>query len=240
MRTFSLILITAACVGLAMRAPASANNIPSGSFSDTCNAIQVIGDNLNANCEDISGNWHLTQADIGSCPSRSFANVDGGLVCGRGGYGISQDLPLGSWRASCSTGSKNNGILSANCDTGSGSWRDSSLNLNDCPGRVVDNNNGYLVCRAGANDYTPNWLPNRSQNDQPNQGQNYGNNQRSYGLPGGSWQTTCRNANIQGSMLYAQCDNGSGSWVQAQFDLSRAPGAQLGNDHGVLLVSGQP
>jgi hypothetical protein len=229
MRAFSLIVLAVVCVGVAMRAPATATAIPPGSYTQTCESIAVVRDNLNAKCQDISGNWHLTQANIPGCPSRSFANVDGGLVCGRGGYGISTQLPLGSWRATCQNASKSGGILYAQCDTGSGAWRSASLDLAACPGRVIDNESGYLVCRRPASEFRPNWLPNQPQ-------QNW-QNHRSYTMPGGSWSQSCRSAYIQGSMLYAQCDNDAGTYQQAQFDLNRAPGAALENVNGVLVMS---
>ena len=229
MRTFIFISIAAICMGLAMRAPASASYVPPGSYNDTCMAIQVVGNTLEANCQDISGNWHATQADIANCQGGLFANDNGALVCGRGGYRISQTLPRGSWRASCTDGSKSNQTLFAICDTGSGSWHNSSVSLADCPSRIIDNSYGNLVCRGGLNNQTSSSYL-----------QNYSQNAGNYAMPGGSWQSTCRNAQMQGSMLYAQCNNGSGTWLQASFDMARSPNAVLGNVRGVLVNGNQP
>jgi len=113
MRTFILsTLLVAVCVGVAMRAPASASYVPAGSYNESCGSIRVIGNTLEANCPDLGGTWHTTQADIASCQGGLFANNNGALVCGRGGYRTSQQLPRRTWRASCTDGSKNNGILS--------------------------------------------------------------------------------------------------------------------------------
>ena len=227
MRTFILTMFVAVCLSVAIRAPASAGYIPPGSYNDSCMAIQVVGTTLEANCQDISGNWHETQADIAGCQGGLFANNNGSLVCGRGGYRIGQQLPRGSWRASCTDGSKNNGILYAKCDTGTGSWLNSTLSLNDCPSRIVDNSYGNLVCRGGLSNATS-YSPNFSQST------------GSYAMPGGSWRSTCRNAQMQGSMLYAQCNNGSGTWIDASFDVARAPNAILGNVRGVLVNGNSP
>jgi len=236
MRTFIPILFAALCIGVAMRAPASAAFIPPGSYNDTCTAIQVVGNTLEANCQDISGNWHETQANVSDCQGGLFANNNGTLVCGRGGYRISQQLPRGSWRASCTDGSKNNGILYAKCDTGSGTWRNSNLSLVDCPSRIVDNSYGNLVCRGGMDNTTSSAnLQNFSQGSG-----NYSQGSGNYAMPAGSWRSTCRNAQMQGSMLYAQCYNGAGAWLQASFDMARAPNAVLGNVRGVLVNGNSP
>jgi hypothetical protein len=214
MRIFSLSLLVAVCALAAMRSPAAATNIPAGSYQNSCVSIRTSGDDVLAKCEDISGNWHAAQADMDQCPSRSYANNDGSLVCGLGGYGIAGFLPRGSWRASCSNGSDQNGTLYARCDTGSGSWRDASLNMQDCPSRIVDNSRGALVCRGGSSVVT------------------YG------GLPPGSWRTSCRNGYMQGSVLYAQCDAGNGTWHQTSIDLGRYPNARLSNQRGNLVYEG--
>jgi len=221
------IILFAAAVGgiLSMRAPASAAYIPPGSYSQSCDSIAVVRGNLNAKCQDTSGNWHLAQINIASCPSGNFANNDGELQCGRGGFGIGRGLPFGSWRATCNNATLSNGILTASCDNSSGTFSNTSLSLANCPSRNISNVQGTLVCAQGA--FRPGWMT----------GHNWGGMmQRTYTMPGGSWSASCRGASVQGSVLTAQCLNASGNWVVASFNLSSAPGSPLHNANGVLTV----
>jgi hypothetical protein len=229
MRAFALVALAAIGAAISFQAPVQASYVPPGSYSQSCEAIAVVRGYLNAKCQDTSGNWHLAQAYIASCPGGSFANNDGTLVCGRGGFGIGRALPFGSWRASCNNATLAGGILTASCDNSNGSWRTSSLAMANCPSRNVSNVQGSLVCAGGAA-WRPGWMQNHAwgmQGQMP---------ARAYAMPGGTWQSTCRNATVQGPILTAQCENGSGIWVQASFDLRRAPGAALVNDNGALVV----
>lgn len=230
MRVFALIALAAIGTALSLQAPARASYIPPGSYSQSCDSIAVVNGNLNAKCQDTSGNWHLAQVNIASCPSGSFANNDGTLVCGRGGFGIGRSLPFGSWRASCNNATLAGGILTASCDNSNGSWRTTSLAMASCPSRNINNVQGTLVC-SGGSAWRPGWMQNRTWGGA--QGQMPA---RAYAMPGGTWQSTCRNATVQGPILTAQCENSSGNWVQASFDLRRAPGAPLVNENGALVL----
>jgi hypothetical protein len=233
MRTSALVLAVAIALGIAMRAPASANYVPPGSYSESCTSIQVNGDVLTASCQDINGAWHATQAYISSCRYGSFANNDGALACGNGGYRFVGRLPYGSWRATCNDASMTDGILQANCEADNGSWRQTTLNMADCVRPVASNANGNLECMGLAQ--AGGWIPNGS-NWQPfNQGAF-----TPLSMPGGTWGKSCRNAYIQGGVLYAQCSNGYGGWQQAFFNLYRYPNAQLANDHGTLVLMNGP
>jgi hypothetical protein len=230
MRKIIFVLAAVLCVSAAMRMPASAKFIPAGSYQDTCDTIQISGSTLYARCQDISGNWHQASTDMSACPSRTFANNDGNLVCGRGGWGIARQLPPGSWRSSCINASENNGMLYAQCDTPSGNWNSTSVSMSNCPSGIVDNSNGTLVCRGGYSGY--------NQYNQWNGG-NGSNGSTGY-LPGGSWQKSCRNSYVQGNVLYAQCSNGYGGWNQSSIDFGRYPNAQIANDHGNLVFANGP
>jgi len=59
-------------------------------------------------------------------------------------------------------------------------------------------------------------------------------------MPGGDWQSTCRNACVQGGMLHARCNDGYGTWVQTSFDMARSPNAVLTNVRGVLVNQNSP
>src|SRR5215472_7317069 len=95
----------------------------------------------------------MTSTDLGACPSRTLANNNGQLVCGIGGYGIGNQLPRGSWRSSCRNASDSGGTIYAQCATTNGYWRDTSIFMDTCPSRILDNANGYLVCRGGQGGY---------------------------------------------------------------------------------------
>jgi hypothetical protein len=214
-RIFGLCLLVAVCVGIGGRSPALA--APPGSYKETCVSISTNGNWLYAKCEDVNGDWHPSQLDTSRCPNGLIANNNSVLVCGRGGHGISNSLPRGSWRASCQDASKTGGVLYAQCDNGSGVWHSTSLNLDTCPGRIVGNSGGNLVCTSGA-----------------------GGGAGSGGsLPGGTWQSTCRNGYVQGSIFYAQCNTGEGpSWHSSSLNLNNCPSRRVGNSAGNLVCQG--
>jgi hypothetical protein len=231
MRTFSIVFLAAICLGVAMRAPASASYVPAGSYNDSCVDIQAGGNVLTASCQDIDGHWHPAQANIAACPSRSFVNNDGTLVCGIGGYRFTGYLPRGSWRVSCNDASESGSILNASCYSPSRQWISTSLDIRNCPSRVVDNVDGNLVCGGGLSNGWERFQPGYSPNTWPNNPQYAG----PYPLPAGNWKASCRNFSMQGPVLYAQCSDGNGAWVQASFNVSQFPNAFLQNNHGVLV-----
>lgn len=212
MRIFSLCLLAALCV-FSVRVPAMAvpygPDEPTGSYQNSCVSIQMQGGNLYANCQDVNGRWHNAQLNMDQCPGGPVANNNGTLVCGPGGYGISNSMPRGSWRASCRNATQDGTMLYAQCDNGASGWNDTSMDLNDCPSQVVDNSRGYLVCRNGGG---------------------FGFR----GVPPGSWRYSCRNASMEGPVIFAECNTGRGGWQQSSFDTNQCPGGSLGNVHGNL------
>jgi hypothetical protein len=213
MRMFrlSFSLAAALCICFAVRVPAAAVPMsydePSGSYQDTCVSITMQGQYLYAKCQDINGNWHQTQLDMDQCPGGLVANNNGTLACGPGGYGIGNGLARGSWRASCRNASQDGSTLYAECNNGSGGWNETSLDMDNCPSRIVDNSRGNLVCSGGSG----------------------------YGLPRGSWRSSCRNGSMQGPVVFAECNTGYGNWQQTSFDMNRCPVGALGNTHGNLV-----
>ena len=115
--------------------------------------------------------------------------------------------PAGSWQASCRAPSVNGAIFTAQCQANNGAYRGSSINLNQCPGRLVGNNNGRLFCEGGGN---------------------VGN------LPGGTWRQSCQNGSMRGNIVYASCSTGSG-YRQTSFAMQNCPGWALGNSNGQLF-----
>jgi hypothetical protein len=119
--------------------------------------------------------------------------------------------PSGSWQSSCRSANVNGPTFSAQCQTGGGGWQRSSINLNQCPGRLVGNNNGRLFCEGG--------------------GGNIGD------LPAGSWRNSCRNARMNGDVVHANCNTGSG-YSATWFAMRQCPSWALGNRNGSLFCEG--
>jgi hypothetical protein len=118
--------------------------------------------------------------------------------------------PAGSWQASCRSANVNGQIFSAQCQSDNGTWRTSTLNLSQCPGRLVGNRNGQLFCEGGGG------------------GINIGM------MPGGSWSASCRNGRMNGDTLIASCNTGRG-FRQASYSMRNCPGWALGNNNGNLF-----
>jgi len=239
MRVFGVFAAAAVCLLAAMGSRSAAAVYPTGSYQQTCSAIRMQNGYLYANCQDVNGNEHPSMLDMRSCPSGNVGNSNGNLVCeqnynGGGGYaqhgynpggyarngdGDRDDhgrsgsrLPGGSWRASCQNArlDTDDHIFYANCQTDNGNWNRSWLNMQNCPSRQVGNNNGDLFCESGY-------------------GTTYGG-----ALPPGSWQQSCRNAQMAGTMLYADCDTGYGYYQASSLDVSACPSGPVGNNHGRL------
>src|SRR5438477_650270 len=98
--------------------------------------------------------------------------------------------PDGSYQQTCRNMDMKGGTLYAQCQRMNGGWRDSSIDPRQCGNRGVSNDNGNLVCEGGGGGT----------------------------MPGGSWQQTCRNANMKGGTLYAQCQRMNGGWRDSSID----------------------
>lgn len=206
--TLFAVAIVSMCIGLG--APASAVQIPPGSYRETCESITMSGGYLSARCQDIGGNWHQAQLDMGRCPGGPVANNNGVLVCGPGGYGIGRELPRGSWRVTCRDASLAHGRLEAECINAGGNWQSSQLDYDDCPTRLVGNLHGQLFCEG---------------------------NDEGQALPGGSWRSSCRNAREVGSILYADCDEGNGNFMSSRVNTANCGDDGVRNLSGTLACA---
>lgn len=121
--------------------------------------------------------------------------------------GTAEKFPAGGWSQSCSDAYMAEGVLYAYCKDTRGREREASLSVNRCPN--VENNDGRLVCTQA------------SQPQQP--------------LPGGSWQQSCKNGSINGSIVSAKCQDMKGKWRDTQIDLNTCPSRRLGNNNGQLV-----
>lgn len=196
--------------------PAQAQqNIPNGSYRQSCRNIHIEGrDDLAAECRRQNGSWRSTKIDLDACRGRDIRNDNGDLECGghryAGSYGRYQ-LPGGSWNQSCRSAMIRGDDLVAECRERDGGWNRTRLDLDDCRGRPVSNQNGHLRCGEG--------------------GQAGGGG---YNMPRGSWTQSCRNAQIRGDDLYAECRGRDGRWHNTRIDLDRCPNRGLMNDNGEL------
>jgi hypothetical protein len=133
----------------------------------------------------------------------------------RGGWG--GGVPGGSWQRTCTNVRMSGPVLRARCDNGSGRWTYTELDIRRCGSGGVRNSWGRLTCGGGWGD--DGW-----------RGNGYGWNG---GLPGGNWDNTCRNARMNGPVLYALCDDGNGRWRSTSIDV-RHCGNRVRNTWGQL------
>lgn len=118
-----------------------------------------------------------------------IANVDGRLFCNGGGQ--SQRVPGGSWRESCRDWRVRGNEITAQCRNGNGKWVQAWIPLNKCPGNL-SNEDGRLVCEGRGHRWS---------------------------MPGGSWQSSCRRARIEGDTLWAECRANNGDWRGSRVNL---------------------
>ena len=144
----------------------SAQQVPGGSYQQTCRNIGVRGNTLYAECQDTDRHWRSTQLrDYNRCRGE-IQNLNGNLQC-TGGYGGNgrwqrdrnhdndrdwdwdrdrrNRVPRGSYVQTCQDIRVNGNELQARCQKKNGKWRDTSLsNFYGC--REIENDNGKLRC----------------------------------------------------------------------------------------------
>jgi hypothetical protein len=132
-----------------------------------------------------------------------------------------QYVPPGSYQQSCVDIRTNGNQLFAKCTAPNGRYIGSSIQLGSCRGGDIANSNGYLRCNGGGGGggYYP-----------PHNGGGY------YGrVPQGSYQASCRNVYMNGSMLSAQCTATNGAWTNSSLQVNRCqPGTDIANINGRL------
>ncbi|WP_022969483.1 CVNH domain-containing protein [Arenimonas oryziterrae] len=117
--------------------------VPSGSYQQTCRDAYVSGSTLTATCEDANGRDRRTSINVNNCRNRDIGNNNGNLTCTNYGGGV----PSGSYQQTCRDAYVSGSTLTATCQDAGGRERRSSVNVNDCRGRDIGNDNGYLRCR---------------------------------------------------------------------------------------------
>ena len=130
-------------------APASAF---SGPYTQNCKDIKSHGDDLEARCKTVNGDWHNTKLDDYRKCHGQIVNDDGNLKCvaavGRVGYpgNIQGNWPAGSYAQSCDSIRIDGDDLKAHCQTRDGSARDAKLDdYRKCKSDII-NDDGKLHC----------------------------------------------------------------------------------------------
>ena len=130
---------------------------------------------------------------------------------------LAQSQPNGSYLQSCRNVSvaaryRPDALLTAQCQTKKGFWRESSLYYKSCRGDIY-NDNGTLRCQGGQAGYPAT-------------------------LPPGSWRASCRDGYLDGGTLHAECRQINGRWNDARLNMNRCPWGPIANDDGRLVCSG--
>lgn len=139
-----------------------------------------------------------------------------------------QAAPSGSYLRSCNAvRDEGRGQMSAQCRSVNGRYRYSSLDYRGCRGDI-GNNDGQLFCTGGRPGDGPGngW----SGGDRPGRGGGDNGGR----LPGGTWQRTCRNIDMRGPVVIAQCQGVGGRWYDTRFDARSCRSDRLANRDGRL------
>ena len=204
--------------------------IPYGSYQQSCANIQVQGDQLIADCNLASGGTQNSSLSISSCARGDIANTNGRLTCNRTrysrangyGYGAYETAPSGSYQQSCTNVRMGGTMLTGTCTDPNGNNITTTLDISNCNGSDVANMNGRLQC-SGIGYY--------------NRDSGYGYGQ--YGsAPPGSYQASCTNVNMRGSMLTATCTPASGNPFTSTLDFLSCYCSDIANRNGGLQCSG--
>ncbi len=199
------------------------DSLPRGSYRETCRSIRLFGDMLTARCQAINGRWVRTSLDdIGHCIGE-IVNDDGHLECGRRPWGVS-----GTFVQTCAPIYVRGDDLRARCQTMDGRWVWTSLDrFETCHGGIV-NIDGQLRCGGG--DYD-------RDRDRDRDGDRDRDHDRDRGFPRGTYAQTCRNIEIQGDRLHAQCQTREGRWNWTDLDNFRRCVGDVTNIDGHLICS---
>ena len=128
-----------------------------------------------------------------------------------GGAAYADVIPRGSYQQSCSDFYTDGTTLSATCQRRYGDDNFTTLrNYNDCEGDIA-NVDGRLKCVDDQNDnHDGDWLPR------------------------GSYRDTCRNADVEGNTLEAECRDQNGRWRYTELQSFRSCRGDIANFNGML------
>jgi hypothetical protein len=128
--------------------------MPGGSWQQSCRNARIVRDELIAECRQRDGDWKRDTIDLDECRNQPLHNDNGRLRCGSsggnhgGGFGNNggRSLPAGSWQQSCRNPRFNDGRFYADCRERDGDWKTDGIDLRDCQGRPLRNEDGKLRC----------------------------------------------------------------------------------------------
>ncbi|GLK85039.1 CVNH domain-containing protein [Ancylobacter defluvii] len=124
---------------------------------------------------------------------------------------MAQSVPPGSYQQSCQDIRNVAGWLRASCRDRSGRWVEANMAISWCaPGNDISNEDGRLVCKAGASSFG---------SERP---------------PQGSYMGTCRDVRMSAGWLKATCQDMKGRWVDATTAASWCTGRDIANVDGRL------
>ena len=128
-----------------------------GPYTQNCKDIKSHGDDLEARCKTVNGDWHNTKLDDYRKCKGQIVNEDGNLKCVAAGYGIGRggypvgayqqgNWPAGSYTQSCDSIRIDGDDLKAHCQTRDGGARDAKLDdFQKCKSDII-NDDGKLHC----------------------------------------------------------------------------------------------
>ncbi len=182
------------------------NYPPSGSYQQSCSNVQMQGSTLSASCSSNNGQRIYSSLNVNGC-NGDIANVNGYLRC-NGSYGYNGYNNGGYY------GGSRNENDDENDDRNDNGERHHHHHPNgNAYGYYGHGNNGGYYGNGG-----------------------YGNGNYGYGLPPGSYQQSCMNARMNGSVLSATCTAANGSYVNSSVDVRRCQsrGSDIANRNGYL------
>ncbi|MGZ4872230.1 MAG: CVNH domain-containing protein [Candidatus Angelobacter sp.] len=212
------------------RSSGVAAGLPSGSYTQSCQDVRAHGDDLEARCPTVSGDWKNSKLDDYNKCRGEIVNDNGKLRCVAGVYGTPGGYaggyqgPVGgfsgSYTQSCKDIKSHGDDLEARCQTRSGDWHKTSLDdYQKCRGQII-NDDGNLKCVAAgyggvgrgaypAGTYQGNW-------------------------PAGSYTQSCDGIRIDGDDLRAHCQTRDGGARDSKLDDFRKCKSDIINDDGRL------
>jgi CVNH domain len=137
--------------------------------------------------------------------------------------GLSQRAPYGSYQQTCQNIRRDGYTLYARCQRVDGGWHNTSINYQNCPGEII-NDNGNLRCGGGG--YGPGYTP--PGYTSPGSGRWQG------GLPPGDYKRTCQNMYMNGDRLFATCQRVDGGWNNTSLKNVGICQTRIVNDNGNL------
>lgn len=132
------------------------------------------------------------------------------------------NIPPGDYAQTCRHIHMDGNRLEATCQKVDGHWNKTSLNdVDRCPS--VINNDGNLQCASGGG------YADRDRDRDHDRDRDARSNWRN-NIPPGDYVQTCRNINVNGDRLDAECQTKDGNWRRSSLDDVDRCGAIVNND----------